>query len=218
MKPEEYLELFAPFSLLYNRSALYEKISKIEKLLDSNDNPDIQLRDWQFKIEDGFKIEIPKSELIIACGIYLDATYIHGLLYQPTEKLSATYSNSFTNLKNGRSKEHRKLNSKMMVTREFFDFGGAEGNSSTLDKKRDKLKKIFSVDELKPSEVFFYHFHSYSSMKNYGHVIEEAPFSCFALCFEKGKFLIPDIKEFYNQTVNLDKMKELDFKKYAVSN
>lgn len=196
---------------------MMEKIEILHSHMNKKGGPDFDLRDWEYDAKNQGKIKISNNELLIMCGIYLDCTYIHGLLYQPNEQLASQYSRRFQAMQDGRSKESKALADAVYNTREFFDLGGAEGNSSSIEKKREKFKKIYREKGIEPSKIFYFHTFTYKSMKNYEHVLNEAPYSCFALCFQGGKLIVPEIKEYYNQTNDLDKMKKLDFEKYRVS-
>ncbi len=219
MTPEDFIECFAPFSKLFNFTTMSEKIKKLDSYFGKIDYINLKLNIYRGRINKDIKITIPDEEFQIACGIYLDCSFVHGVIYTPTEKLSTKYMLAFHEMGNGKKKISKEIENRNYNTREFFDIGGTEGNSSTIEQKRDKLKNILEEDELQPSNLFFYHLQTYKKLNDEDHytpVIKEAPYSCFSLCFSNESFIVPNIKEYYSQSLNRDKLIEIDFKKYKI--
>ncbi len=70
----------------------------------------------------------------------------------------------------------------MNVTRELFDLISSEGQSSTIPEKRNKLTTL-QENGVTPLEILYLHVQNYQAMKNREEVVEEAPYSAFALCW-----------------------------------
>ena len=217
MTPEDFIECFAPFSKLFNFTTMSEKIKKLDSYFRKIDYINLKLNIYRGRINKDIKITIPDEEFQIACGIYLDCSFVHGVIHIPTEKLASKYMLSFHEMGNSRKKIVKFIESKNYITREFFDSGSSEDKFSTLEQKRDKIKNILEKDGVQPSNLFYHHLHSYREINkdnNYNQIIKEAPFSCFSLCFSKESFQVPNIKEYNSQSVNKERLIELDFKKY----
>ena len=218
MTPEDFIECFAPFSKLFNFTTMSEKIKKLDSYFGKIDYINLKLNIYRGRINKDIKITIPDEEFQIACGIYLDCSFVHGVIYTPTEKLSTKYMLAFHKMSNVKKKISKEIENRNYNTREFFDIGSTEEKLSTFEQKREQIKKILETDEIQPSILFYHHLHSYRKINrvNYTPVIKEAPYSCFSLCFSNESFIVPNIKEYYSQSLNKDKLIEIDFKKYKI--
>lgn len=233
MCAEDFLELFAPYSKLYKTSTLPEKIAKLNTWFSELDDRNIDLMIARGDVEEFDKIFIPEDEFLVACGIYLDASIVLGLPLQPMERLASRYGNLFSQMQNGRSKEFKEMQRmteyavassgffkvRIGATREYFDNGSSEWNGSKIPEKQERLKNLYKEEGLLPSRILFYHIKCYRENNKYNrgyeHVLQEAPYSCFSLCFGKKEFLLPDPKMFYDQSTNRDRLIELDWEKYG---
>ena len=219
MTPEDFIECFAPFSKLFNFTTIPEKIKKLDSYFGKIDYINLKLNIYRGRINKDIKITIPDEEFQIACGIYLDCSFVHGVIYTPTEKLSTKYMLAFHKMSNVKKKILKEIENRNYSTREFFDIGSTEEKLSTFEQKREQIKKILETDEIQPSILFYHHLHSYRKINrdnNYTPVIKEAPYSSFSLCFSNESFIVPNIKEYYSQSLNKDKLIEIDFKKYKI--
>lgn len=148
------------------------------------------------------------------------------------ERLASRYGDLFFQLQNGRSKEFKEMQRmteyavassgffkvRIGATREYFDNGSSEWNGSKISEKQEKLKNLYKEEGLLPSRLLFYHIKCYRENNKYNrgyeHVLQEAPYSCFALCFGESEFLLPNPKMFHDQSVNCKKLVEIDREKY----
>ncbi|MCC5815458.1 MAG: hypothetical protein JJT78_11930 [Leptospira sp.] len=233
MNSEEFLEIFAPFSKLYNTSGAAEKIAKLNHHFSDSQFRNIMLLKTRGDVEYFDKITIPEDEFLMGCGILLDASIVHGVMHLPPEMLATQYEIVFQEMQNGRSRTNKQMQKKSELnpdgegfirvivknTREFFDNGSSEWNGSSLEEKQEKLRDLYKKDHVRPSDIFFYHIYSYRSLNKYNqgyrHVLQEAPCSCFSLCFNKKEFLLPDPKMFYNQSTNRERLVEFDRAQYG---
>jgi hypothetical protein len=233
MNAEDFLEIFAPFSKLYNTSGVAEKIAKLTHHFSDSQFLNIMLLKTRSDVEYFDKITIPEDEFLIGCGILLDASIVHGVMNLPPEMLATQYGTVFQELQNGRSRTNKQMQKKSELnpdgegfirvivknTRELFDNGSTEWNGSSLEDKQEKLRDLYKKDHVRPSDILFYHIYSYRSLNKYNqgyrHVLQEAPYSCFSLCFNKKEFLLPDPKMFYDQSTNRERLVKLDRAQYG---
>ncbi|MCZ8238887.1 MAG: hypothetical protein O9346_15145 [Leptospiraceae bacterium] len=221
ISPIEFIECFASQSKLFKYSTLPTKIDYLNSYFSKQFDRNVGLFISRSEIMHNHNLVINEDEFIIACAIYLDTSFVHGLILNPIEKIVYNYQLSFFAMKDGRNKITKILDNKFLITRSLFDLCATEGNSSSLEQKREKLSVIYEKDNILPSQVFFYHIHSYRSQpyggRNYKHVLNEAPYSAFAICFSKLGFILPDIKQYYNQSSRKERLIQLDLEKYKMS-
>ncbi|WCL50737.1 hypothetical protein [Leptospira sp. GIMC2001] len=220
MSPEELLECFASQSKLFKYSDLTTKIEILKSYFSKDGYRNTNLFSYRNNIWLNHNLKIREDEFIIACAVYLDLSFVHGVLIHPMEKIVSDYNASFRAMKDGRNKVNQLLNGKHINTRSIFDIGGTEGNSTNFEEKRRVLQKLYDEVNIFPSQLLFYHINSYRSQpnggKNYMHVLQEAPYSAFAICYSDTNFILPNIKEYYNQSSNKAKLIQLDFANYIV--
>lgn len=135
---------------------------------------------------------IPIINRVISVGLYLNRTFISDSEFPILQKDVKSLISSLKSLNDRRKKRSKELGNLTMQlyrgnTREFFDFDGSEGKSSGIPEKRSKLQKIIEKG-FTPLDLLYMHTIDYDSMSNYRHVVNEAPCSAFALCWNGMEF------------------------------
>ncbi|MCG9875384.1 MAG: hypothetical protein MH321_11435 [Leptospiraceae bacterium] len=170
----------------------------------------MSLRNLRGKFKRESNLFISEDEFLIACGIYLDFSFLNNISDWTDLPPISDYRSSFLKTKDQRIKTNQILNPMALDTRSLFDVGGTEGNNTNLQEKRNTLSSLLLDHNIYPSQVLFNHIYSYRGQPNsgeqYSHVLTEAPYSAFAICFdEDGNFIVPikpDVKEITNQSSN----------------
>ena len=204
MKQGSYLELktlFDPLSTEWTQTSYEEKRKLLLENFAENDKPrkNIALRIFASKpvasdsVDNKEQFRPSYDSLLLAVGLYLNKGYDKEFEFPNDIAKVKSIVSSLEQLKDGRRKATKDLQDILFTklhgnTRELFDFGGSEGESSTIPTKIMKLKKLKELGA-SPIEVHFLHVHNYKSMENYEHVVHEAPYSAFALCWDGDKLL-----------------------------
>jgi hypothetical protein len=206
-----YERLFLPISKEFFSTTFDEKINELKKIGNQRKrefHPDIYLLHLYSDVLHGptvsnseFKYEITQkinSELafisqILGPGLYLNKSI------DPTFEFPDSYNNFLSiwseleEIKDKRKKKYKKIekiraNIVKFYSREFFDkYDGGSQDISNIS-KREKLK-IINENSITPLELLYAHCIEYSEMKNYAHVVKEAPYSAFALCWDRGEWV-----------------------------
>lgn len=137
--------------------------------------------------------QVAYRNLLLAVGFYLNKLIDQS--YELPSKVSQAKAivAELKQLNDGRKKRTRELQEIIRTkcsnnTREFFDLPGAEGESSKIPEKINKLKKM-QENGITPLEILYLHVLYYESMKTHDHVVSEAPYSAFALCWDGDQLL-----------------------------
>lgn len=131
--------------------------------------------------------------LLLAVGFYLNKSIDKSFEF-PDKISKAKWSFiELEELKDRRKKKTRFIHDTLHKnyngnSRDLFDFPGAEGMSSKIESKIEKLKTLHESGAAS-IDVLFFHVYQYESMENYSHVVDEAPYSAFALCWDGNEFV-----------------------------
>lgn len=208
-----YERLFLPHSKEFYTSTYEEKKQELSTRVNEQDykiNPEFILislySDVIYKTtsevdddgEENFNREEINSPLSYEIQILGPGLYLNKCI-DPTFKFPDSYGeflsiwSELEEIKDKRKKKYKKIeeirsNKVKFYSRELFDRGDGGSRDISGEKKRDKLKLI-NENGITPLELLYAHCIEYSEMKNYGHVVREAPNSAFALCWEKGEWV-----------------------------
>lgn len=140
MTPEDFIECFAPFSKLFNFTTIPEKIKKLDSYFGKIDYINLKLNIYRGRINKDIKITIPDEEFQIACGIYLDCSFVHGVIYTPTEKLSTKYMLAFHEMGNGKKRSLKTLIVKTILPEIILIWGVRKVKFFQSNKKEKRLR------------------------------------------------------------------------------
>ena len=137
--------------------------------------------------------QVVYKNLLLAVGFYLNKLIDPSYEFPSKVSQAKAIVADLKQLNDGRKKRTRELQEIIRTkcsnnTREFFDLPGAEGESSKIPEKIIKLKKM-QENGITPLEILYLHVLYYESMKTHNHVVQEAPYSAFALCWDGDKLL-----------------------------
>lgn len=167
------------------------KSQQLHSIFDHKIYPSMELRIFRFDFEERFGTKINDLDFIIVIGLYMDFS----ILRIPLPKSVSEFESAKTRFLKWKDKrKSRALHSFLFEnlggnTRVFFDNGSHEFSRTPISQKRQNLQFYLQGSEYRPSDLLSYHFYLYSSMDNYQHVTEEAPYSAWDLCFLQNQFI-----------------------------
>lgn len=182
--------LFCPSSEFFDLPT-EPRFQMLRSIFEHKIYPSMELRNFRFDFEERFHREINDLDFMIVIGLYMD----HSILRIPLPKSVGEFEIAKTRFLKWRDKrKSRALQSFLFEnlggnTREFFDNGSHEFSRTPISQKRQNLQFYLQGSEYRPSDLLSYHFYLYSSMKNYQHVTDEAPYSAWDLCFLQNQFI-----------------------------
>jgi len=137
--------------------------------------------------------EIPLNHLILAIGLYMNKSFMPDFNFPITSAEVDAFNQDMQKLKDGRTKRRKEIDDYIFEKegnygRELFDHLSHEGESTSIEEKRKKLKNA-AGHGFSPAEFLFVYYYSYSSMEGYENVVKEAPLSAFELLWVDNKLM-----------------------------
>lgn len=182
--------LFLPSEAFF-QIPLEDRIPMVNMVFGNKIYPSLELRFDRMDYEADHNTKILDLDFNVMVGNYLDFSLLGSSFFANEDDFIKAKNRSAQWLDGRKAKGLQSFLFQSIGgnTREYFDNGSHEYTKTNIATKRQKLKSILAGSQFIPSDILVYHYFMYSSMEQYEHVTEEAPYSAWDLCFLQSQFI-----------------------------